>query len=81
VLLIYGKEAYMTALANTRGKTFAIGLLVHVTLPETDNISDGLYQINSLQQKYDAESGVHILFRSRNLWYCKLEALLSVTEQ
>ena len=80
VSLNYGKEAYLTALAKTRGKSLAIGQLVHITLPESNNIADGLYQVESLRQEYNPDSGVHILFRNRKLWYCKLDFLLLLEE-
>jgi hypothetical protein len=79
VSLNYGKEAFMTALAKTRGKTLAVGQMVHVALPETDHISDGLYQVDTLRQKFEPRSGVHVLFRARKLWYCQLDEILSIT--
>lgn len=81
VLLNYGQEAQLTALAKTRGRTLAAGQLIHITLPETANISDGLYQIETIEQRYDPKNGAHIFFRGRNLWYCDLNTLLSTTEK
>jgi hypothetical protein len=85
IFLSYGKKAYMTAVGQTvgqtRGKTLAVGQLIHVTLPETDRIADGLYQINLLRQKYDPESGAHVFFRAQCIWYCRLEDLAGVVEK
>ncbi len=80
VSLSYGKDAPLTALAQTRAKTLQIGQLVHVELVEMDQTLDGLYQVEQWYETYQVGTIPRALFHARCLWYCELKALLDATE-
>jgi hypothetical protein len=81
VSLSPGRMGMLTAVAPTFTKTLEIGQIVHIELPETEHLLDGLYQVGRWIQKYQVASGARIFFSARSLWYCQLTDLHHATEQ
>lgn len=69
----------ITAITRTQARTLSVGQLFHVTLPDIDHLGDGIYQVESIRQRYSPASGTYTYFRARCLWPTKLDRLIEIT--
>lgn len=67
----------LTAISLTGAQTLDVGQLVHISLPVTNHLLDGLYQVEHEHVRFDIPSGVRTLFRARRLWLCHLDEVVS----
>lgn len=75
------KATYLTALALTDARTLQVGQLVHISMPEADNIPDGIYQIERWWLKYSAATSARIFFTACSVWPCTLPEARDVTSE
>lgn len=74
-------EPLITAISKVGAKTLDVGQIIQISLPETEHLLDGLYQIEHIRTLYEIKGGgPRILFRSRRLWDCKQELILKATK-
>jgi hypothetical protein len=70
----------LTAISLTGAKTLDVGQLIHISLPATNHLLDGLYQVEHEHVRFDIPSGTRTLFRARRLWQCHLDEVVSATK-
>lgn len=75
VSLSAGRQAALTSLLSPIGPAVDVGRIVHIELPESGHVFDGLYQIELRSITYQPRGGVRDYLRARCLWHCTLDEI------
>ena len=71
----------LTAISITKAQTLDVGQLIHISLPETNHLVDGIYQVEHVHLRFDIISGARNFFRARRLWQCQIDEIVTATNE